>query len=104
LGTYCDFGIVWKIEQAIKPFPTNEFSRKGEKRTLEAAVATLLLVVASVVLACTVVTYAVTTIEQTVNTKNMPELTRLENFENSLLNSTYAVNGTAPQLPTPTTP
>jgi hypothetical protein len=69
---------------------------------LETAVATLLLVVASVVLACTVITYAVATIEQNVNTQNMPELNQLKNLENSLLNQTYVVNGTLPQLPNPT--
>lgn len=69
---------------------------------METAVATLLLVVASVVLACTVVTYAVATIEQTVNTQNMPELNQLKNFENNLLNQTYVMNGTLPQLPNPT--
>ncbi len=68
---------------------------------METAVATLLLVVASVVLACTVVTYAVTTIEQTVNTQNMPELNQLKIFENNLLNQTNIMNGTLPQLPTP---
>ena len=69
---------------------------------METAVATLLLVVASVVLACTVITYAVATIEQNVNTQNMPELNQLKNLENSLLNQTYVVNGTLPQLPNPT--
>jgi len=69
---------------------------------LEAAVATLLLVTASIVLACVVVTYAVTTIEQTINTQNMPELAQLRNFEDRLLNQTYLINGTLPQMPNPT--
>ena len=69
---------------------------------MEAAVATLLLVTASIVLACVVVTYAVTTIEQTINTQNMPELAQLRNFEDRLLNQTYLINGTLPQMPNPT--
>ncbi|MGA2386892.1 MAG: hypothetical protein ABSG33_10200 [Candidatus Bathyarchaeia archaeon] len=69
---------------------------------MEAAVATLLLVVASVVLACTVVTVAVTMVEHTVNTQNLPQLAQLKSLENTLLNQTYIVNGTLPQLPNPT--
>lgn len=94
-------GIIWEIEQAIKPFFIDLFFQERRRRHLETAVATLLLVVASVVLACTVVTYAVTTIEQTVNTQNMPELNQLKIFENNLLNQTNIMNGTLPQLPTP---
>jgi predicted PurR-regulated permease PerM len=69
---------------------------------LEAAVATLLLISASVVLACVVVTYAVTTIEQTINTQNVPQLNQLKNLENSLLNQTNVFNETLPQAPNPT--
>jgi membrane carboxypeptidase/penicillin-binding protein len=69
---------------------------------LEAAVATLLLVTASIVLACVVVTFAVTTIEQTISTQNMPQLAQLKDFENRLLNETYIINGTLPQVPNPT--
>jgi ABC-type spermidine/putrescine transport system permease subunit I len=77
-------------------------SRRRERKALETAVATLLLVVASVVLACTVVTYAVATIEQSVNAHDMPELKNLENYENNLLNQTGVGNGTLPQLPNST--
>jgi predicted PurR-regulated permease PerM len=69
---------------------------------LETAVATLLLVVASVVLACVVVTYAVNTVEQTINTQNIPQLNQLKNFENSILNQTNVMDGTLPQMPSPT--
>ena len=69
---------------------------------METAVATLLLVVASVVLACTVVTYAVATIEQTVNTQNMPWVNELNNTVNNLVNHTGIDNETLPQLPNPT--
>jgi predicted PurR-regulated permease PerM len=69
---------------------------------MEAAVATLLLVTASVVLACVVVTYAVTSIEQTINTQNIPQIAQLKSFENRLLNETNAVNGALQQVPSPT--
>jgi len=69
---------------------------------MEAAVATLLLVTASVVLACVVVTYAVTSIEQTINTQNIPQIAQLKSFENRLLNETNAVNGALQQAPSPT--
>jgi len=71
-------------------------------KTLEAAVATLLLVTASVVLACVVVTYAVTSIEQTINTQNIPQIAQLKNFENRLLNETNVMNGALQQAPSPT--
>jgi predicted PurR-regulated permease PerM len=69
---------------------------------MEAAVATLLLVTASVVLACVVVTYAVTSIEQTINTQNIPQIAQLKSFENRLLNETNAMNGALQQAPSPT--
>jgi len=69
---------------------------------LEAAVATLLLVTASVILACVVVTYAVTTIEQTINTQNIPQIQQLKNFENKLLNETNVINGALPPASNPT--
>jgi len=69
---------------------------------LEAAVATLILVTASVVLACVVVTLAVTTIEQTMNTQNVPQMQQLKNLENKLLNETNVMNGALPQAPSPT--
>ena len=69
---------------------------------LETAVATLLLVTASVVLACVVVTYAVTSIEQTINTQNIPQIAQLKNFENHLLNETNVMNGPLQQAPSPT--
>ena len=69
---------------------------------LETAVATLLLVTASVVLACVVVTYAVTSIEQTINTQNIPQIAQLKNFENRLLNETNVMNGPLQQAPSPT--
>ena len=66
---------------------------------MEAAVATLLLVTASVVLACVVVTFAITTVEQTINTQNIPQIQQLKNFENRLLNQTDVMNGALQQAP-----
>ncbi|HMK93948.1 MAG TPA: hypothetical protein VK536_00975 [Candidatus Limnocylindrales bacterium] len=66
---------------------------------METAVATLLLVTASVVLACVVVGYAVTSLEQTVNTQNIPQMQQLKNFENTLLNQTNVMNGAFQQTP-----
>ncbi len=71
---------------------------------METAVATLLLITAAVVLACVVVGYAVSTMEQTLNTNNIPQLVPLKNLENSLLNQTDLFNGTQPQLPSQSTP
>ena len=66
---------------------------------METAVASLLLITASVVLACVVVDYAVSALQNTINTTNIPQLDRLRNIENSLLNQTNNYNGTQLQLP-----
>ena len=60
---------------------------------METAVATLLLITASVVLACVVVDYAVNALQNTLNTTNIPQLDRLKNIENNLLNQTNVYNG-----------
>jgi hypothetical protein len=68
---------------------------------LETAVATLLLITASVVIACVVVDYAVNTIQQTINTQNMPQLDRLKSIEANIMNGTSNIyNSTMPDLPT----
>jgi len=95
-------GISWKLEQAIKPFFANFVSEKGEETSLETAVATLLLVVASVVLACSVVTYAVATIEHSVNTPNMPWVNDLNNTVNKVIDQTGIGSQATPQLPNTT--
>jgi predicted PurR-regulated permease PerM len=67
---------------------------------LETAVTSLLLVTAAVVLACVVVNYAVNIVEQVANTDNIPQLDRIKNIENNLLNQTDQLfNETQPQLP-----
>ena len=68
--------------------------------TLETSVATLLLVTSAVVLACVVVNYAVSVVEQVLNTENIPQFARLKNFENNLLNQTDRLfNQTQPEPP-----
>ena len=68
--------------------------------TLETSVATLLLVTSAVVLACVVVNYAVSVVEQVLNTENIPQFARIKNFENNLLNQTARLfNQTQPELP-----
>ena len=67
---------------------------------METSVATLLLVTSAVVLAFVVVNYAVNITEQVLNTKNIPQLDRIKNFENNIFNQTDRVfNQTQPQLP-----
>ena len=67
---------------------------------LETAVATLLLVTSAVVLACVVVNYAVSVVEQVLNTENIPQFDRIKNFENNLLNQTDRLfNQTQPEPP-----
>ena len=67
---------------------------------METSVATLLLVTSAVVLACVVVNYAVSVVEQVLNTENIPQFARIKNFENNLLNQTARLfNQTQPELP-----
>lgn len=66
---------------------------------METAVATLLLITASVVLACVVVDFAVNSLENTLNTTNLPQIDQLKSIENNLLNQTNSFND--PQIPLP---
>ncbi|HEX7482175.1 MAG TPA: hypothetical protein VF350_01740 [Candidatus Bathyarchaeia archaeon] len=67
---------------------------------MEATIATLLLITSTVVLACVVVDYAVSIMQQTLNTENIPQLSRIRNIENSILNQTDNLfNQTQPDLP-----
>jgi hypothetical protein len=67
---------------------------------MEATVAALLLVTASVVLACVVVNYAVNIVQVTVDTHNFPEVNKLQDYVNNLLNQTQGMmNGNAVQEP-----
>jgi hypothetical protein len=92
-------GTICVLEQAIKGYFSNLGFGEG-KEALETAVATLLLITAAVVIACVVVDFAVNTVEQTLNTQNLPQLDRLKNLQNNLLNQTdNIINGTMHQLP-----
>ena len=67
---------------------------------MEATVAALLLVTASVVLACVVVNYAVNIFQVTIDTHSFPEVNKLQDYVNNLLNETQGtMNGTAVQTP-----
>ena len=70
---------------------------------MESSVAALLLITAAVVFASVVITFAVSVVEQTVNMENIPEMDRMLELQNSLLNQTsYFLNQTATELPSPT--
>jgi len=73
---------------------------------MQGTLATILLLTAAVVLTCVVIDYAVNVVEQTVGTTNLPQLDRIRNLENSVLNQTDAlanqmqtVNGTLASPP-----
>ena len=69
---------------------------------METTVAALLLVTASVVLACVAVNYAVSIVQVTVDNHNMPEINKLQDYVNNLLNETQgSTNGTVVQVPPP---
>jgi hypothetical protein len=72
---------------------------------MEATVAALLLVTASVVLACVVVTYAVNIIQVTIDTHNLPEVNKLQDYVNNLVHEAEdPINGTSAQEPDPSFP
>jgi hypothetical protein len=66
---------------------------------LQSTVATLLLITASVVLTCVVIDYATSITQVTLQTTNIPQLDRLRNLENSVLNQTDSLlNQTLPTI------
>ena len=56
--------------------------------SLQTSVATLLLLTTGVMLTCVVINYAVTIVEQTLNTENIPQLDHIKSLENNVLNQT----------------
>jgi ABC-type uncharacterized transport system YnjBCD permease subunit len=67
---------------------------------MQTVVATLLLVVSAVILACVVIDYAIVTVEQTLQTTNIPQIDRIKKIESSILNQTDNLfNQTQPELP-----
>jgi len=55
---------------------------------MQTPVATLLFVTSAVVLACLVVDYALVITEQTIDTEASPQIDRIRNLENMILNQT----------------
>lgn len=66
---------------------------------METSVAALILVVSAVVLACVVVDYAVTIVEATLDTSDLPQLVRLREMQGAFLNATDALSNST--LPVP---
>jgi predicted PurR-regulated permease PerM len=65
---------------------------------MQTSVSTLLLVVSAVLLTCVVINYAVTTVEQTLQT-NIQQVNRIQKLENAILNQTNnLINQTQSQL------
>jgi len=58
---------------------------------MQTPVATLLFVTSAVVLACLVVDYAFVITEQTIDTEASPQIDRIRNLENMILNQTYTL-------------
>jgi len=72
---------------------------------LQTSVAALLLLTTGIILACVVVNYAVTIVEQTLNTENIPQLDHIKSLENNVLNQTDKLfNETQSQLPNQPSP
>ena len=55
---------------------------------MQTSLIALFFVTTAVVMACVVVEYAVITCEQTVDTENSPQMERIRDLENMLLNQT----------------
>ena len=55
---------------------------------MQTTVATLMFVTSAVLLACIVINYAVVIFEQTLETENSPQIDRIRNLENMVLNQT----------------
>ena len=55
---------------------------------MQTTIATLLFVTSAVILACVVVDYAIVIFEQTLNTDNSPQIDRVREIEDMVLNQT----------------
>jgi hypothetical protein len=84
--------------------------KEKEKASMQSTLASLLMITACVALTCVVVEYATMTMEQTLHTSNLPQMERIRNLENTLLNQTdnlinsLSGNITALQPPNATQP
>jgi hypothetical protein len=56
--------------------------------TMQTTIATLLFVTSAVILACVVVDYTIVIFEQTLDTENSPQIDRVREIENMVLNQT----------------
>jgi len=78
---------------------------------MQTTVATLLFVTSAVILACVVVEFAVVTFEQTLDAEDSPQIDRIREMENTILNQTdtlfdeiESLNQTETQPPDPAQP
>jgi ABC-type uncharacterized transport system YnjBCD permease subunit len=72
---------------------------------MQTSVSTLLILVSAVLLACVVIDYAVVTVEQTLQTTNIPQIDQIRKLEHAISNQTNNVlNQTQPQLTNQTQP
>jgi hypothetical protein len=55
---------------------------------MQTTIATLLFVTSAVILACVVVDYTIVIFEQTLDTENSPQIDRVREIENMVLNQT----------------
>jgi hypothetical protein len=84
-----------KLKQVLKANTSNCGSEKAQMQT---TVATLLLITSAVVLTCVVIDYAVSVVQTTLQTDNIPQLDRIRNMQNTVLNQTDSLfNQTLPQ-------
>ena len=75
-----------QMEQGIItdfPYPIN-----WRTKTLQASVTSLLLIVSAVLLTTVVIDYAVNITEAALQTKNIPQVSRIKDLENNFLNQT----------------
>jgi hypothetical protein len=71
---------------------------------LQTSLATVLLITASVILTCVVIDYAVSVMQTTLQTTNIPQLGRLRDIQNSILNQTDSLWNQTQALPQNTLP
>ena len=71
---------------------------------MQTTIATVLLITASVMLTCVVIDYAVSVMQTTLQTTNIPQLDRLRSIQNSLLNQTDSLWNQTQALPQNTLP
>ena len=55
---------------------------------MQVPLTSLLLITAAVLLTCVVIDYSVNVVQNTINTRNSPEIDKIKNLENNVLNQT----------------